>query len=77
MTAPAAPLDVLIVGAGLAGLCAARELQRAGRSICVLDKARGVGGRLASRRMGDAVLDHGAQYFTVRSELVRNLLWLV
>ena len=74
MTAPAAPLDVLIVGAGLAGLCAARELQRAGRSICVLDKARGVGGRLASRRMGAAVLDHGAQYFTVRSEVVRNLL---
>ena len=69
-----APVDVLIVGAGLAGLCAARELQRAGRSVCVLDKGRGVGGRLASRRMGSAVLDHGAQYFTMRSVQARNLL---
>ena len=69
-----APGDVLIVGAGLAGLCAARELQRAGRSVCVLDKGRGVGGRLASRRMGSAVLDHGAQYFTLRSVQARNLL---
>ena len=69
-----ASVDVLIVGAGLAGLCAARELQRAGRSVCVLDKGRGVGGRLASRRMGAAVLDHGAQYFTLRSVQARNLL---
>jgi len=74
MTAPPAPVDVLIVGAGLAGLCAARELQRAGRSVCVLDKGRGVGGRLASRSMGAAVLDHGAQFFTLRSDQSRNLL---
>ena len=74
MTAQPAPVDVLIVGAGLAGLCAARELQRAGRSVRVLDKGRGVGGRLASRRMGSAVLDHGAQFFTLRSDQSRNLL---
>ena len=48
---------------------AARELSRAGHDVTVLDKGRGVGGRLATRRMGDAVLDHGAQFFTVRSGL--------
>ncbi len=59
-------LDVLIVGAGMAGLCAARELQRAGRSVLLLDKGPGVGGRMATRRIGKATFDHGAQFFTAR-----------
>ncbi len=50
-------VDALIVGAGMAGLTAAAELQRAGRSVLVLDKGRGVGGRMASRRIGDATFD--------------------
>lgn len=58
--------DVIVVGAGIAGLCAATELRRGGRSVVVLDKSRGVGGRMATRRVGDVVCDHGAQFFTVR-----------
>jgi len=58
--------DVAVIGAGIAGLCAARELAAAGLAVVVLDKARGVGGRMATRRLADAVLDHGAQFFTVR-----------
>jgi hypothetical protein len=58
--------DVLVIGAGMAGLMAATELQRAGRHVLVLDKGRGVGGRLASRRMDGATFDHGAQFITTR-----------
>ncbi len=58
--------DVLVIGAGMAGLIAARELQRAGYRVRVLDKGRGVGGRLASRRMDGATFDHGAQFMTTR-----------
>lgn len=53
-------------GAGMAGLTAAAELQRAGCRGLVLDKGRGVGGRLASRRIGGASFDHGAQFITAR-----------
>jgi predicted NAD/FAD-dependent oxidoreductase len=60
--------DCLIVGAGLAGLTAARHLASAGVKTLVVDKGRGVGGRLATRRIGTATLDHGAQFFTVRDE---------
>ena len=55
--------DVLVVGAGISGLVAARALAPT-RSVIVVDKGRGLGGRLATRRIGDAVFDHGAQFFT-------------
>ena len=58
--------DILIVGAGMAGLTAASELQISGRTVIVVDKGRGVGGRLASRRIGQATFDHGAQFMTAR-----------
>lgn len=59
--------DAVVVGAGMAGLSAASALVGAGRRVLVLDKGRGVGGRLATRRLGAAIADHGAQYFRVRS----------
>lgn len=59
-------IDVLVIGAGISGLLCATELKRAGASVLVVDKGRGVGGRMATRRMGGGRLDHGAQFFTVR-----------
>ena len=58
--------DVLIIGAGISGLLCATELRKAGKSVRILDKGRGLGGRMATRRMAGGRLDHGAQYFTVR-----------
>lgn len=65
--------DVLIVGAGLAGLALAHDLQGRGRGVRVLDKSRGVSGRAGTRRTpppeaggAEARLDHGARYFTAR-----------
>ncbi len=57
----------MIVGAGLSGLVAAQVLKDAGVDLLVVDKGRSVGGRLATRRIGSGTLDHGAQFFTVRS----------
>ena len=65
-------MRVVIVGAGLSGLTAAHELTKQGHSVVVFDKGRGVGGRLATRRAGNATFDHGAQFFTVRSEEFRE-----
>ena len=64
--------DAIVIGAGLAGLTAARELASSGAAVVVLDKGRGVGGRLATRRHGGGVFDHGAQFITARSGRFRE-----
>lgn len=58
--------DVIIVGAGLAGLMAGRILADKGLRVVLFDKGRSVGGRMATRRIGGGIADHGAQFFTVR-----------
>lgn len=57
---------VVIVGAGMAGLACARRLAQWGVPALLLDKGRGVGGRVATRRMHGLQFDHGAQYVTAK-----------
>ncbi len=59
--------DVLVIGAGLAGLLAARAARERGLSVRLIDKGRSPGGRMATRRIGPGRADTGAQFFTVRS----------
>ena len=64
----------LIIGAGMAGLTAASLLKKAGQDVLLLDKGRGVGGRMATRRFGNGRFDHGAQYFTIRDERFKQMV---
>lgn len=60
--------DVVIVGAGISGLIAAKTLSEKGLQVVLLEKSRGVGGRMATRRLGGQSMDHGAQFFTAQGE---------
>ena len=62
------PLQVAVIGAGISGLVAARTLSDHGHRVRLFEKARGLGGRLATRRTDVGSFDHGAQYFTGRDE---------
>jgi phytoene dehydrogenase-like protein len=53
--------DVLIVGGGLAGLCAARTLHAAGRTFAILDASDAVGGRVRTDIVDGFRLDRGFQ----------------
>ncbi|MGB0731164.1 MAG: FAD-dependent oxidoreductase, partial [Miltoncostaeaceae bacterium] len=52
-------MRVAVIGAGIAGLVAARDVRGAGHEVVVLEKSRGVGGRMAARRVEGTVVDHG------------------
>jgi renalase len=72
MTEHPTSTPIVVVGAGMSGLVAARALAENGHASIVFDKARSVGGRMATRRLTGhggtvALVDHGAQFFTARS----------
>ena len=53
---------ILVIGAGMAGLSAARALVEAGLRVLVLEARDRVGGRIRTLREGDAVLELGAEF---------------
>ena len=67
-------VEVLVIGAGMSGLSAAADLVRAGREVLVIDKGRGLGGRLSNRRLSDAIAEHGAQFVTARTPRFKTLI---
>jgi monoamine oxidase len=67
--------DVGIVGAGLAGLMAARELVAAGMSVCVLEARGRVGGRTWTRPAADGtVIDLGGQWIGPTQQRMNRLV---
>jgi phytoene dehydrogenase-like protein len=67
-------VDVVVVGAGLAGLAAAKRLSTAGRSVLVLEASDGIGGRVRTDEVDGFHLDRGFQVvLTAYPELHRQL----
>ncbi len=68
-----APLDAMIVGGGVAGLTAARELAKRGASFVVLEARDRVGGRTLSQKLGRDWIDLGGQWIGPRQERLAAL----
>ncbi len=60
-------MNIIIVGAGLSGLVAAQTLTQNGHNVKIIEKGRGVGGRMASKTIGLARFDYGTQYFSAKT----------
>jgi renalase len=66
--------DVAVIGAGMAGLICANQLRLAGYSVVVVEKSRGVGGRVATRRVNGTRADHGVRYLEPQGDAVQGLI---
>jgi monoamine oxidase len=65
--------DVVVVGAGLAGLTAADELSRAGHDVVVVEGRDRVGGRIRTATVAGTPVDAGATWVAPHHEAVRDL----
>lgn len=65
---------VIVVGAGISGIAAARSLTSAGVPVVVLDRGRRIGGRMAVRTTDERPVDTGASYFTVSDPTFRHVV---
>ena len=63
MTGIPSKTDVVIIGAGVAGLAAARRLSIAGREVCVIDASDEIGGRIRTDQVDGLLLDRGFQLY--------------
>lgn len=66
--------DTIVVGAGIAGLVCALELERAGQRVLVVEKAGAVGGRVRSSVVDGYTIDHGFQVLFTAYPVLRSYL---
>jgi phytoene dehydrogenase-like protein len=74
VSTPPARCDVVVVGAGLAGLTAADRLTRAGLEVLVVESSDEVGGRVRTDRVDGFLLDRGFQVLNTSYPAARRIL---
>jgi predicted NAD/FAD-dependent oxidoreductase len=65
-------MKIAVIGAGISGLVCAKHLVASGQEVTVLEKSRSLGGRCATRKFGEHIVDTGAQYFTLRDPVLQK-----
>lgn len=69
--------DTIIVGAGISGSYLSSILKNTTKNILIIDKSRGIGGRMSTKPIGEDIVDYGCQYIKPKidecSSLIKSL----
>ncbi|HKO20081.1 MAG TPA: NAD(P)/FAD-dependent oxidoreductase [Acidobacteriaceae bacterium] len=71
---PTSTTDIIVIGAGVAGLAAARSLAEAGRSVVLLEASSRVGGRILTLRENEEIIEVGAEFIHGRPPELWSLI---
>ena len=66
-------IDYCILGSGISGSTIANILSKK-HKVIIIDKAKGIGGRSSNKKIQNATLDHGLQYFSPKTKTFDNFL---
>ena len=71
---PQSTHDVIVLGAGIAGLTAARQLAATGLRVHVLEARNRVGGRILTHNVGNEAIELGAEFVHGKPPILWNLI---
>ena len=67
---------IVVIGSGIAGVAAAKHFNSKNFNITVLDKGKYPGGRISTRKNKEFIFNHGAQFFTAKSNKFKKICQL-
>tara|TARA_Y100001934_G_scaffold55055_1_gene67869 strand:- start:282 stop:1205 length:924 start_codon:yes stop_codon:yes gene_type:complete len=66
--------DVIIVGAGISGTFMSSLLKQQQKSVLIIEKSGGIGGRFSTKPINSEIVDYGCQYLNPKTEVFHNLI---
>lgn len=66
--------QVIVIGAGIAGLLAAYELQKVGINVIILESSNKSGGRMVTDKYNNSIIDTGAQFLSSGYPIISSLI---
>ena len=65
--------EIAIIGSGISGISIGNMLNHIA-NVTIFEKSRGIGGRISTRYIGDFEFDHGAQFFTIKTDSFQKFM---
>ena len=67
-------VDVIIIGGGLSGSYLSFKLKKHGYKVLIIEKSKGIGGRMCTKPVGGNLVDYGCQYITPKTDILLSIL---
>ena len=67
-------VDIIIIGGGISGSYLAYRLKQKNLKVLIIEKSKGIGGRLCTKPVGENLVDYGCQYISPKSQTLVELL---